>query len=196
MEPLVIKKILVPVDFSPCSREAFRVALHFAKLFEADILLLHVIDTRALEALNMLGLAPPSEEKAQMHRIRRRVRLLMRGLLAMPETKGVTITRLLTEGKPFVEIARTARTEGIDLVVMGSYGGQTGDVERIFFGSTAERIVRTVNCPVLCVPLPHKVIEAAEVRETPSKPATTPRAKGRRAESKRTSASARSSKSS
>lgn len=172
MEPLVIKKILVPVDFSPCSREAFRVALHFARLFEADILLLHVIDTRALESLNMLGLAPPSEEKAQMQRIRRRVRLLMRGLLAMPETKGVTITRLLTEGKPFVEIARTARTEGIDLVVMGSYGGQTGDVERIFFGSTAERIVRTVNCPVLCVPFPYKTIETVRVKET-SEPAGT-----------------------
>lgn len=188
MDPLTIKKILVPVDFSPCSREAFRVALHFAKLFDAQILLLHVIDTRALEALNMLGLARPSEAKTQIARLRRRIRQLMRDLLAIPAAKGVKITSLLSEGKPFIEIVRTARGEDVDLVVMGSYGGQTGDVERIFFGSTAERIVRTVNCPVLCVPLPHKVIEAAEVREAPSKPATTPRAKGRRAESKRTTA--------
>jgi nucleotide-binding universal stress UspA family protein len=49
-----------------------------------------------------------------------------------------------------------ARTEKVDLVVMGSYGGQTGDVTRIFFSSTAEQVVRTVNCPVLCVPFPYK----------------------------------------
>ena len=39
-------KILVPVDFSPCSEEAFRVALTLAKTFHA-LLLLHVIDTSA-----------------------------------------------------------------------------------------------------------------------------------------------------
>jgi len=29
-----------------------------------------------------------------------------------------------------------------------------GNVEKIFFGSTAEKVVRTAGCPVLTVPLP------------------------------------------
>jgi nucleotide-binding universal stress UspA family protein len=152
----LFKKILVPVDFSPCSRQAFLIALNLAKLFDAQILFLHVIDTKALEGLNALGLASPSEEKIQKKRLRHQARLLARGMLLTKETKGVKMTRHLSEGKPFSEITRMARTEKVDLVVMGSYGGQTGDVTRIFFGSTAEQVVRTVNCPVLCVPFPYK----------------------------------------
>ena len=115
-----------------------------------------MIDTKSLDALNALGLALPSEEKAQKKRLNHQARLLAKGLLALPEAKGLKITRLLREGKPFVEIARTVREEKIDLVVMGSYGGQTGDISHIFFGSTAEKIVRTVPCPVLTVPYPFK----------------------------------------
>lgn len=146
-------KILIPVDFSPCSEEAFRVGLSLARVFQAEVLLLHVVDTKSLETLNMLGLARPSEEAAQKKRLRHQARLNAHRLLSFEEAKGLDITRLIAEGSPFVEIARTARSEKVNLVVMGSYGGQTGSVEKIFFGSTAEKVVRTAGCPVLCVPL-------------------------------------------
>lgn len=137
-------------------------ALHIGKLCEAEILLLHVVDTKSLEALNALGLARPSEEKEQKRKLRHFARVQIRALLKMEEAKGMPVTRLLCEGKPFVEIVRTARTEQVDLVVLGSYGGQTGDVERIFFGSTAEQVVRTANCPVLSVPFPFKKLHEAQ----------------------------------
>ncbi|HQU27942.1 MAG TPA: universal stress protein [Nitrospirales bacterium] len=156
----LFQKILIPVDFGPCSREAFLVGLQIARSFQSQVILLHVIDTKSLDALNALGLALPSEEKAQKKRLHHHARLLARGLLALPEAKGIKITRLLSEGKPFIEIARLARTEHVDLVIMGSYGGQTGDITRMFFGSTAEKIVRTVNCPVLCIPFPYHKIQA------------------------------------
>ena len=158
MNGMLFKKILVPVDFSPCSRQAFLLGLRLAKVFDAQIVFLHVIDTKSLDALNALGLALPSEEKAQKKRLRHYARLLARGILLKKDLQGIKVTRLLSEGKPFVEITRIARAEKVDLVVMGSYGGQTGDVTRIFFGSTAEKVVRTVNCPVLCVPYPFKNI--------------------------------------
>ncbi len=146
-------KILIPVDFSQCSEEAFRVGLSLARVFQSEVLLLHVVDTKSLTTLNMLGLARPSEEAGQKKRLRHQARLNARRLLGFEEAKGVQIRRLLAEGSPFVEIARTARTEKVDLVVMGSYGGQVGNVEKIFFGSTAEKVVRTAGCPVLTVPL-------------------------------------------
>ncbi len=164
----LFQKILIPVDFAPCSREAFLVGLRLARNFQSQVILLHVIDTKSLDALNALGLALPSEEKAQKKRLHHQARLLARGLLALPEAKGIKISRLLSEGKPFMEIARTTRTEQIDLVVMGSYGGQTGDITRIFFGSTAEKVVRTVTCPVLCVPHPyHKIPSVTDVDAIP-----------------------------
>ncbi|MFO0707926.1 MAG: universal stress protein [Nitrospira sp.] len=149
--------ILVPVDFSPCSEEAFHVACDLARLCEAKMLVLHVIDTSALAAFNRLGLlAVPSDRTAQRRRLRHHARLNVRRLLDSDAARGVSIRRQVIEGAPFVEIAKVARVEKVDLVVMGSYGGRSGSVDKIFFGSTAEKVVRTAGCPVLTVPLPVK----------------------------------------
>lgn len=156
MADRLFTKILVPVDFSPCSEEAFRIALSFARSYQAEVLLLHVVDTKSLDALNRLGLAPASEARKQKKQLHHYARLKARQWLAWEEAKGVTIRRLLADGSPFEEIARTARVEGVDLVVMGSYGGAIGGVDKIFFGSTAEKVVRTAGCSVLTVPLPTK----------------------------------------
>jgi nucleotide-binding universal stress UspA family protein len=151
----LFSKILVPVDFSPCSAEAFRVAMSLAEITKADVLLLHVIDTTALDAFNRLGLlAVPSDTAAQKRRLRHHARLNTRRLLESVDMPGVTVRRMVLEGSPFVEIAKTTRAEKADLVVMGSYGGRAGSMEKIFFGSTAEKVVRTAGCPVLTVPLP------------------------------------------
>ena len=155
MAESLFTKILVPVDFSPCSEEAFRVALTLARTFQAELLLLHVIDTSALATFNQLGLlAVPSDAQGQKRRLRHHARLNVRRLLESESAKGVTVTRIVLEGGPFVEIAKTARMGKVDLVVMGSYGGRSGNVDKIFFGSTAEKVVRTAGCPVLTVPLP------------------------------------------
>lgn len=149
-------RMLVPVDFSSCSEEAFRVALTLARTFQAELLLLlHVIDTSALAAFNCLGLlAVPSDAQAQKRRLNHHARLNRRRLLDSETTKGVKVTRVLAEGVPFVEIEKIVRVEQVNLVVLGSYGGRSDSVDKIFFGSTAERVVRTAGCPVLTVPLP------------------------------------------
>ncbi len=153
MERKIFGKVLVPVDFSPCSEEAYRVALSLARKYLSEVILLHVIDTNALEYLNRQGLALPSQEKDQKKRLRHQARLMARHFLQLENVKGLTIRRVIVEGAPFVEIARAVRKEKVHLVVMGSYGGEVGSVEKIFFGSTAEKVVRTAGCPVLTIPL-------------------------------------------
>ncbi|HET6674640.1 MAG TPA: universal stress protein [Nitrospiraceae bacterium] len=156
MADALFKKILLPIDFSPCSEEAFRIAVSLARLFQAEVVMLHVIDTKSLETLNRLGMASPTEEKVQKKRLGHHARLNARRLLLSDEAKRVNVRRVVVEGAPFVEIARQGRLEKADLIVMGSYGGQVGSVDKIFFGSTAEKVVRTAGCPVLTVPLPVK----------------------------------------
>jgi nucleotide-binding universal stress UspA family protein len=154
-DTVLFKKILVPVDFSPCSDEAFRIGCEMARLCGAGMTVLHVIDMGALESFHRLGLlAVPSDAAAQRRRLRHHARLNVRRLLESAEAKGVALARVILEGSPFVEISKTARTGKVDLVVMGSYGGRSGSVDKIFFGSTAEKVVRTAGCPVLTVPLP------------------------------------------
>ena len=153
-EMSLFQRILVPVDFSPCSDEAFRVACEMARVCKGGMTVVHVIDTGALAAFNRLGLlAVPSEAAAQRRRLRHHARVHVRRLEESEQAQGVAIKRMIVEGSPFVEIAKIARMEKVDLVVMGSYGGRSGSVDKIFFGSTAEKVVRTAGCPVLTVPL-------------------------------------------
>ncbi|MBK8275381.1 MAG: universal stress protein [Nitrospira sp.] len=151
----LFKTILVPVDFSPCSEEAFRVACQMARLCGAAVLVLHVIDTSTLAAFHRLGLlAVPSDAAPQRRRLRHHARLNVRQLLESKVASEVKVERRIVEGVPFAEIAKVARTGKVDLVVIGGYGGRVGNVDKIFFGSTAEKVVRTAGCPVLTVPLP------------------------------------------
>ncbi len=155
----LFRKILVPVDFSPCSNEAFRVALEMARAFQSKLIILHVIDTGAVAAFNRLGLlAVPSDATAQRKRLRHQARLKTRELLESRPAEGVEIERVVVEGAPFVEVGRFARQERVDLIVLGSYGGRSESMEKIFFGSTAEKVVRTAGCAVLTVPLPPRKV--------------------------------------
>jgi len=150
----LFRKILVPVDFSPCSKEAFRVALEMARAFQSEVLLLHVIDTGAIDTFNRLGLlAVPSDATKQRRRLRHHARLKTRQLLESHSISGITIERIVAEGAPFVEIAKLARQERVDLIVLGSYGGRSESMDKIFFGATAEKVVRTAGCAVLTVPV-------------------------------------------
>ena len=153
----LFRRILVPIDFSSCSYEAFQVALVIAKAFQSEVTALHVIDTSAVAAFNRLGLlAVPSDETKQRRRLRHYARLKMRQLLAAKSKEGIPVKRLVVEGAPFVEISKFARQERIDLIVLGSYGGRSEEMEKIFFGTTAEKVVRTAGCAILTIPLPAK----------------------------------------
>lgn len=145
---MAFKRILVPIDFSPCSLEAYRVAVSLARFSGASLHLLHVIDRRALEVAREIGLAT---EKIDERPLRVKARRRLREFLAR-EQADVPSHRTITTGLPFQEIVRATRQEQIDLIVMGRYGG-SGELEKIFFGSTAEKVVRIAPCAVLSIPL-------------------------------------------
>src|SRR5262249_61527076 len=97
-EPL-FTKILVPVDFSPCSEEAFRVALTLARIFQAEILLVHVIDTSALAIFSQMGLlAVPSDAQSQKRRVRHHARLNVGRLVEYGTVTGGRGARTVMEG--------------------------------------------------------------------------------------------------
>ena len=141
-------RILVPVDFSACSREAYGAALMLARQFGAEIQVLHVIDIHVAEAL--AGIEGVKKE-ALLKKMRRRVRERLREFL-QGHPSEVAMRRTVAVGFPFQEIVKAAREGKADLIVIGRFGG-TGELEKIFFGSTAEKVVRISPCAVLTVPL-------------------------------------------
>jgi nucleotide-binding universal stress UspA family protein len=145
------KAILVATDFSTCAGAAFKVAKNLAHQFGAKIVLLHVIQqgtvARVAEHLKVEpdSLLPRFREEAQLH------------LDEFQQECGcgsLEVTSMVTVGIPFQEIAVIARDLAVDLIVIGGYGRSgRGPIEEVFFGSTAEKVVRLLPCPVLCVPL-------------------------------------------
>jgi nucleotide-binding universal stress UspA family protein len=60
---------------------------------------------------------------------------------------------MVAVGVIFQTIALRAQAIDADLIVMGGHGRVgNGQIDKIFFGSAAERVVRLLPCPVLCVP--------------------------------------------
>jgi nucleotide-binding universal stress UspA family protein len=144
------KAILVATDFSECAGAAFKVAKNLARRFEAKLVLLHVIQQRVVarvaEHLKVEpdSLLPEFREEAQRQ---------LDEFLEQYGRDSLEMTSMVSVGIPFQEIAVIARDLAADLIVMGGYGRSgRGPIEEVFFGSTAEKVVRLLPCPVLCVP--------------------------------------------
>jgi nucleotide-binding universal stress UspA family protein len=65
--------------------------------------------------------------------------------------EGDHVQITVSEGVPYIEINRKAVENDVDMIIIGSCGN-TGDMSQIFFGSTAEKVLRFITPPVLCVP--------------------------------------------
>ncbi len=148
-----IKRILVPIDFSPYSMKALDYAADFAKPLGAELLTLFVIEPIYYAVPDLAGAAAGAvggliEEQKQAGKAQ------LQKLQARYAKKNVRLKTLLQTGTPYQAIVEAAKTLKADLVVMGTHG-RTGIVHALM-GSVAERVVRTAPCPVLTIRTPDK----------------------------------------
>ena len=139
--------ILVPVDFSPTSINAVRVALGIAAP-GGDLTLLHVIDRDFVEDAVAAGMGTSDDITA---RVRAQAESSFESALEGVGTDEVDIERMIVVGVPFVEILKIARDLDLPMIVMG-VRGRSSPPEELLFGSTAEKVLRGTRVPVLCVP--------------------------------------------
>jgi nucleotide-binding universal stress UspA family protein len=146
-----LQAVLIATDFSQCAAAAFHMAQILARPFGARLVLVHVINQRLVEQLSGY-LGEPAD--ALLPGFRKRAQQQLDEFLEGVKPGPLEVETLVAVGLPFQEIAVVARDLAVDLVVMGGYGRSgRGPVEELFFGSTAEKVVRLLPCPVLCVPL-------------------------------------------
>ena len=138
-----VKKILVPVDFSDCSKKALQYAVPFAEQFGARLVLLAIVEPFVpmpeMSTVDVGLLDSKLQEQA-----RQQVAELERGLEV--EVPVDTVVRM---GNPHVEIVNAAKELDVDLIVLSTHG-RTG-LAHMLLGSTAERVVQHADCPVLIV---------------------------------------------
>lgn len=140
------KRILVPIDFSEYSKNALSSSITLAKKFNAELILIYVVETAIYPADFGFGqVAMPSLEREMTERGEAELKKLVKTHIA----GSVPSRIIISTGKPFLEICKTAEGEEADLIVIATHG-HTG-VEHILFGSTAEKVVRKAPCQVLVV---------------------------------------------
>ena len=145
---LTSAEILVPMDFSPCSVNALKVAIGMAAP-EGDLTLLHVIDDEFVGAAVAAGMGSADEIRTRLKgQAESNFGLVLEGL----QTGQVDNEKMIVVGTPFVEILKIARDLDLPMIVMG-IRGQSTPAEELLFGSTAEKVLRGTRVPVLCVPI-------------------------------------------
>jgi nucleotide-binding universal stress UspA family protein len=141
----MFKKIVVPVDGSPCSDEALDVALNLAKSDSAELAICSIVDPVVI-----VGTTPPSPAIDQMLAAREiESRRLVKAAAEKAGRAGVKAETETHFGIPSEEILRFSKRRGADAIVMGTHG--RSGLKRLFLGSVAESVLHGAPCPVIVV---------------------------------------------
>lgn len=132
----MVSRILVPVDLTPVGEAKLPVAQEYARAFDAEVLLLHVLPARAVDADVIL----PSEAAARAY---------LDVLVAGMTSAGVRAAALIRTGPTAASIVDEARTQSVDLIVLGTNVRPV--LRSVVIGSVADEVVRAAHCPVLLV---------------------------------------------
>ncbi len=143
-----LRKVLVPTDFSESARHALTYGISFAREYEAELTLLHVVENLTVGYASDLFPVPMAEV---FQEISGYAKAELAKLGTEARAKSVTVEEVVVQGKPSAEIMRFARETEVDMIVLGTHG--KGMLDQALFGSTTERVVRRAPCPVLTVRL-------------------------------------------
>jgi len=155
-----IKTILVPVDFSGCSREGVGYAIAFAKEFGAKIILVHATYLGYVYSCEGTAIYDlPGLQKAARKTAERKMRDLVRSV----NFGAVKYQTAFTDGSPVIDICAFAKDHDADLIITSTHGF-TG-FTHVLIGSIAEQVVRHAPCSVLVVPS-HPQVRAANLAKS------------------------------
>ncbi|WP_129643162.1 universal stress protein [Peristeroidobacter agariperforans] len=138
-----VRAVVAATDFSFSAHRAARRAGALAKDIGAKLDLLHVVDSSTAQLLLRRSPAFDVEQPLRLE--------AKRGLDSLAEdivaAGGVVHDRVLREGRVMDEILAVSASS--DLLVLGPRG--VNPLRDFILGSTAERIARMVECPMLVV---------------------------------------------
>jgi nucleotide-binding universal stress UspA family protein len=141
-----LKKILVPTDFSETGSLALEHAVHMAKLFNAELLLVHVIGVSETTYDIYNPSAPVRSLEDIQAVVNQRLGELAEKIKKEQQLEAETIC---SSGFVANEITGLAKEKEVDLIIMGTHGAN--GFQEYFIGSNAHKTVTIATCPVLTV---------------------------------------------
>ena len=159
-----IKKILYATDLSKNSGYAFRYAMNLAEKYDAEIIVLHVIEPIPSIAKHYMKIYVDEakwEEKIKyeqdlaIEQIKKRIQeFCKRETQDAPQCLVLVSTILVRPGHPVEEILKAVDEEQCNMIVLGTHG--KGFLKQTFLGSVARSVLDRARKPVLIIPIPHE----------------------------------------
>lgn len=148
-------KILVPTDFSDCSKQAFIFAVNLIEEHSGELLVMHATDSPIRNDVfnpTDAGSYPTTLAKYMNEKLENEMAIFIKGKEKHTKTvvENGEITKLINH---------RVKNEGYNMVVVGSHGLST--LKEVFVGSTTEKIIRTANCPVFSI---HKKVNPGSIK--------------------------------
>lgn len=137
-----LKHVLCPCDLSPLAEEAADFAADICREFEAELTLLHVVDSRVQYPVVLPYTPAEMTVDLREHAVKRLNAVAAR-------IKGVPVHVEVLTGIPHKVITEAARDRSVDLITMTTHG--YGGLSRALLGSTVEKIVRTARTPIMTI---------------------------------------------
>ena len=151
-----IQNVLVATDFSDTSAAALNYGTEFARTFGATLHVLHVVESALMWAGPEGAGIDFGQLQAELARAARQK--LDRIVTNEDRAQLKAVTAVQSGRSPAFEIARYAKAEGIDLILIGIHG--RGMMGHLLMGNVAEKVARIAPCPVMTVHHPeHEFIQ-------------------------------------
>jgi nucleotide-binding universal stress UspA family protein len=141
-----IRQILVAVDFSDVSANAFKAAAGLARRLNAKLKVVHAVPMQAA-SLPMEGGAVYIED-LQAKQVEEAKEKLV-AFVRQHSGGGPDVEQCVRSGDPTTEINRAAEELRADMIVVGTHG--RSGLGHLLMGSVAESVLREAEVPVLCV---------------------------------------------
>ncbi|SFR94047.1 Nucleotide-binding universal stress protein, UspA family [Halomicrobium zhouii] len=136
------ERVLHPTDGSDAADVAAADALELAERYDAPLHVLYVVDVT-------VGRATDAYAGQVVQELETIGREHVDSVTGRARRAGLDVTSEIVEGTPASTIVETTRPG--DVVVMGTHG--RSGLDRYLVGSTTEKVIRSVDVPVLTVPL-------------------------------------------
>jgi nucleotide-binding universal stress UspA family protein len=142
----MFKRILVPIETKEKSENAVRIAYEIAQIHKSEIILLNVINPKAISALKDISDIEREERRKEIEEDQFK---MIYSIKKTAPDKKMKVFIDIAEGEPATKICEVARKNNVDVIIMP----KTGKIgpRRVLVGDISVKVVECTEIPVMLV---------------------------------------------
>ncbi len=139
------KKILAVSWITQYCQATVRAAIEVASRFDAELSVIHVVDTQLLQGWNLPFKFHDEENQKTLEHIRAEIN----SVVNIEKKEGMKVKTIVKEGNPVEEILKYVEKEKIDIIVLRAH--EKSRFEQFMVGGSNDELIRLMPCSIFLV---------------------------------------------